>query len=51
LRQGELVRAVGRAGLHLLAYEDGLLPAPRPARVQRAVAVRGPFDLERLPLA
>jgi SAM-dependent methyltransferase len=51
LRPGELVRAAGRAGLHLLAYEDGFLPAPRPARVQRAVAVRGPFDPERLPLA
>jgi SAM-dependent methyltransferase len=50
LRQGELVRAIGRAGLHLLAYEDGFLPAPQPARVQRAVAVRGPFDPERLPL-
>ena len=50
LRPGELVRAVGRAGLHLLAYEDGFLPAPRPARVQRAVAVRAPFDPERLPL-
>jgi SAM-dependent methyltransferase len=51
LRQGELARAVGRAGLHLLAFEDGFLPAPRPARVQRAVAVRGPFDPERVPLA
>ena len=51
LRQGELARAAGRAGLHLLAFEDGFLPAPRPARVQRAVAVRGPFDPERVPLA
>jgi SAM-dependent methyltransferase len=51
LRQGELARAAGRAGLHLLAFEDGFLPGPRPARVQRAVAVRGPFDPERVPLA
>lgn len=51
LRPGELVRAAGRAGLHLLAYEDGVLPAPWLARVQRAVAVKGPFDPESLPLA
>lgn len=50
LRPGELVRAAERAGLHLLAYEDGYVAAPRPARVQRAAAVRPPFDPERLAL-
>ncbi|HYF60813.1 MAG TPA: class I SAM-dependent methyltransferase [Burkholderiaceae bacterium] len=50
LRPGELARAADRAGLHLLAYEDGWVGSPKPARVQRAVAVRPPFDAERLPL-
>lgn len=50
LRPGELARAAERAGLHLLAYEDGFVGSPRPARVQRAVAVRPPFDPETLPL-
>ncbi|RPH41515.1 MAG: class I SAM-dependent methyltransferase [Burkholderiales bacterium] len=51
LRPGELVGAAGRAGLHVLAFEDGFVPEPRPARVQRVAAVRPPFDPERLPLA
>lgn len=38
LEPGELLRAA--AGLHVLAYEDGLLPAPR-RRVQRLCAWRG----------
>jgi SAM-dependent methyltransferase len=38
LGPGELLRAA--AGLHVLAYEDGLLPAPR-RRVQRLCAWRG----------
>jgi len=50
LRPGELVRAAGRAGLHVLAFEDGCVGSPRPARIQRIVAVRPPFDLEALPL-
>jgi SAM-dependent methyltransferase len=51
LRPGELADAARRTGLHLLAYEDGYAGSPRPARVQRAVAVRAPFDPERLPLS
>ena len=50
LRPGELAELAIRGGLHLLAYEDGYLPTPRPARVQRMVAIAPPFDLERFPL-
>jgi SAM-dependent methyltransferase len=50
LKPGELAELAVRAGLHLLAYEDGYLPTPRPARVQRMVALAPPFDLERFPL-
>ena len=50
LRPGELAELAIRGGLHLLAYEDGYLPTPRPARVQRMVALAPPFDLERFPL-
>ncbi len=50
LRPGELAEHAHRAGLHLLAYEDGFVASPRPARVQRAAAVRPPFDPETLPL-
>lgn len=50
LRRGELASVAQRAGLHLLAYEDGYAASPRPARVQRAVAVRPPFDPEALPI-
>ena len=50
LRPGELADAARRAGLHLLAFEDGFVASPRPARVQRAVAVRPPFDPEAVPL-
>ncbi|HMS80567.1 MAG TPA: SAM-dependent methyltransferase, partial [Burkholderiaceae bacterium] len=50
LRPGELARAAQRNGLHLLAYEDGFVARPRPARVQRMVALRPPFDPERWPL-
>ena len=51
LRPGELAELAIRGGLHLLAYEDGYLPSPRPARVQRMVALAPPCDLERFPLA
>jgi SAM-dependent methyltransferase len=50
LRPGELAAVASRAGLHLLAYEDGYTDAPRPARVQRMVAVAPPFRPESLPL-
>ena len=39
LRPGELLEAC--QGLHVVAYEDGVLAAP-PRRVQRIVAVNGP---------
>ena len=48
LEPGELLRAA--AGLHVLAYEDGLLQAPR-RRVQRLCAWRGePGRTDELPL-
>lgn len=48
LEPGELMRAAG--SLHVLAYEDGLLPAP-PRRVQRLCAWRGaPSRIDELPL-
>ena len=39
LRPGELLEACG--GLHVVAYEDGMLDAP-PRRVQRIAAVNAP---------
>ena len=50
LQPGELAQLALRCGLHLLAFEDGYLPTPRPARLQRMVALAPPFDLERFPL-
>jgi SAM-dependent methyltransferase len=50
LRPGELAAAVQRAGLRLVAFEDGFAELPRPARVQRAAAVRAPFDIESMPV-
>lgn len=50
LRAGELLDVARRAGLHVLAYEDGWVGSPRPARIQRIAAVRMPFDPEGLPL-
>jgi SAM-dependent methyltransferase len=50
LRPGELFRAAARAGLHVLAFEDGHIGSPKPARMQRIAAVRPPFDPETLPL-
>lgn len=47
LRAGELARRAERCGLHVLAFEDGYVRTPRPARVQRVLALRPPFDLER----
>ena len=47
LGAGELAHRVERAGLHVLAFEDGWSAYPRPARVQRVVALRPPLDLER----
>lgn len=44
LRPGELLQWAHRAGLHVVAYEDGVLSVPRAARVQRLAAVRAPLD-------
>lgn len=58
LRAGELFHAFSPR-LHVLAFEDGVVDAPRPARVQRIAAVRRPastndddaaFDAERMRL-
>ncbi|MFL6634464.1 MAG: class I SAM-dependent methyltransferase [Massilia sp.] len=38
LAPGELLDVAARHGLRVLAYEDGVIDAPRPARVQRLCA-------------
>lgn len=50
LRPAELVDLARRAGLHLLAFEDGVVLEPRAARVQRVCALRPPFDPQAIPL-
>lgn len=50
LRPGELAQLALRAGLHLLAFEDGYRGRPGPARIQRMAAVRPPFVDEAMPL-
>ena len=40
LDPGELLVHAGRAGLHVVAFEDGLVAAPALARVQRITALR-----------
>ena len=45
LAPGELLDLAGRGGLRVVAYEDGVVDAPRPARVQRLCAVGAGFDL------
>lgn len=50
LRPGELLELAARNGLHVLAYEDGILGSPARARVQRIVACRPPLRLESMPL-
>ncbi len=50
LQPRELLDVFG-AHLHVLAFEDGVVDAPRPARIQRLCAVRGSADAhERLRL-
>jgi hypothetical protein len=34
----------GRSGLHIVAFEDGVVQQPKPARVQRLCAVGPAFD-------
>ncbi|MEN3277938.1 MAG: hypothetical protein V7631_3728 [Massilia sp.] len=38
LRPGELLEMAGAAGLKVIAYEDGIVTEPKPARVQRLCA-------------
>jgi SAM-dependent methyltransferase len=47
LTPGELLDLAGRSGLRVLAYEDGVLTQPRPARVQRLCAVGPAFDFSQ----
>jgi hypothetical protein len=50
LRPGELLDVAARGGLHILAYEDGIIGTPRQARVQRIVALRPPWTPEAIAL-
>jgi SAM-dependent methyltransferase len=45
LAPGELLDVARRAGLQVIAYEDGVTAQPRPARVQRLCAAAPDFDL------
>jgi SAM-dependent methyltransferase len=45
LNPGELLELASRGGLRVLAYEDGVIDRPKPARVQRLCAVGPAFDL------
>jgi SAM-dependent methyltransferase len=44
LAPGELLDVASRHGLRVLAYEDGSIATPRPARVQRLCAAGAAFD-------
>jgi hypothetical protein len=44
LSPGELLDLAGSGGLRVLAYEDGVIERPKPARVQRLCAVGPAFD-------
>lgn len=45
LNPGELLELAGRGGLRVVAYEDGVIDAPKAARVQRLCAVGAEFAL------
>jgi SAM-dependent methyltransferase len=45
LMPGELLALAARNGLRVLAYEDGVVARPKPARVQRLCAVGPEFEL------
>ena len=51
LQADELFLVARRAGLHVVAFEQGFVATPKPALVQRMVAVKPPYDPESLPLA
>jgi len=44
LMPSELLGLAGRSGLRVLAFEDGVVQSPKPARVQRICAVGPAFD-------
>jgi SAM-dependent methyltransferase len=44
LMPGELLGMAGASGLRIVAFEDGVVRQPKPARVQRACAVGPAFD-------
>lgn len=44
LMPGELLGVAGRSGLRVIAFEDGVVAQPKPARVQRVCAVGPAFD-------
>lgn len=44
LNPGELLQLAERGGLRVLAYEDGVIASPKPARVQRLCALGPGFD-------
>lgn len=50
LAPGELLDRARAFGLHVLAYEDGVIQQGRGARVQRIVAAAPGFDLSAMPL-
>jgi SAM-dependent methyltransferase len=50
LAPGELLDLARAHGLHVLAYEDGVVTATRAARVQRICAAAPGFDLSNTPL-
>jgi SAM-dependent methyltransferase len=45
LNPGELLELALRGGLRVLAYEDGVIAAPKPARVQRLCAAGPDFEI------
>jgi SAM-dependent methyltransferase len=45
LLPGELLGLAAQGGLRVVAYEDGVIAQPKPARVQRLCAVGPDFDL------
>jgi SAM-dependent methyltransferase len=45
LNPGELLELASRGGLRVVAYEDGVIGNPKPARVQRLCAVGAEFAL------
>jgi SAM-dependent methyltransferase len=51
LQADELFMMARRAGLQVVAFEQGYTATPKAAVVQRLVAVKPPYDPESLPLA